>query len=314
MEHYVTLFDGSFLPQGLALLDSLERHAGVHMLWVLCLDDRVRQVLDDLAKPNVRTIPLGEVETPELLAIKPGRSRAEYCWTLTPFTPRFVFERDRTVTRVTYLDADLFLLKSPRPIFEEFEVSGKSILITEHAYDAEYDRSADHGYFCVQFMTFVRGTSEPVRGWWEARCLDWCFARLEEGKFGDQKYLDDWPDRFPDRVHILQQADAILAPWNARRFPYSKAIAWHFHSLRIEGRRVRWYLGYEIPEVVEAQVYRPYLSILARHIGELGGTFAQGESESRLMGFLGWGNFALQRLPSLARRVWRRKVTRLPGI
>src|SRR5262245_16846177 len=198
MEHYVTLFDGNFLPQGLALFESLKRHAGDHVLWVLCLDDRTQKTLEDLLNPNLRTIPLAEVETRDLLAVKPGRNFAEYSWTLTPFTPRFVFERDASVTRVTYLDADLFLLKSPRPIFEEFDASGKSVLITEHAYDVEYDQSATSGRFCVQFMTFVRDSSEPVRSWWAERCLEWCFARSEDGKFGDQKYLDDWTDRFPD--------------------------------------------------------------------------------------------------------------------
>ena len=118
MEHYVTLFDGNFLPQGLALSESLERHAGDHVLWVLCLDDCARQALDDLANPNLRTIPLTEVETSELLVVKPERSHAEYYWTLTPFAPHFVFARDASVKRVTYLDADLFLLKSPRPIFD----------------------------------------------------------------------------------------------------------------------------------------------------------------------------------------------------
>jgi len=270
VEHYVTLFDGNFLPQGLALLESLERHAGDHALWVLCIDDHARQVLDGLHKPNLRTIPLAEVETPELLAVKPGRTRAEYCWTLTPFTPRFVFDRDPSARRVTYVDADLFFLKSPRPIFDELDASGKSVLITEHAFDARYDRSAELGRFCVQFITFTRDSAEPVRTWWAERCLEWCFDRSEDGRFGDQKYLDDWPDRFADHVHVLQQEDAFLAPWNARRFPHSRAIAWHFHGLRVEGRRVLWYRGYEIPKAVDDHVYGPYVDLLESKIHELG--------------------------------------------
>jgi len=280
VEHYVTLFDANFLPQGLALLESLERHAGEHTLWVLCMDDRARQVLDGLAKPNVRTIPLAEVETPALLAVKLNRTRAEYCWTLTPFTPRLVFERELSAKRVTYLDADLFLLKSPGPIFAEFQDSGKGVLLTEHAYDAEYDQSATSGRFCVQFMSFVRGESDPVSNWWETRCLEWCFARFEDGKFGDQKYLDDWPERFADRIHILRQENAILAPWNARRFPHSKAIAWHFHGLRIEAKRITWYFDYEIPKVVQTQIYLPYVSLLEQRLRQLGQPVVQAGPEA----------------------------------
>ena len=307
MEHYVTMFDGNFLPQGLALFESLERHAGDHVLWVLCLDDRAQQALDDLANPNLRTIPLTEVETPNLLAVKLGRSRAEYSWTLTPFTPRFVFERDASVTRVTYLDADLFLLKSPRPIFEEFDASGKSVLITEHAYDVEYDRSATSGRFCVQFMTFVRDTSEPVRSWWAERCLEWCFARSENGKFGDQKYLDDWPDRFPDHVHVLRQEDAILAPWNARRFPYSKAIAWHFHGLRIHGNQIQWYVNYQVPRVTEKMVYEPYVTLLEEKISILKMSVKQEGTEPWFESM----RKLVRHLANIARLLRRRKISQI---
>jgi hypothetical protein len=118
-------------------------------------------------------------------------------------------------------------------------------------------------------MTFVRDTSESVRSWWARRCLEWCFARSEDGKFGDQKYLDDWPDRFPDQVHILRQENAILAPWNARRFPYSKAIAWHFHGLRIRGRQIQWYGNYQVPRIAEKMVYEPYIALLEEKMSTL---------------------------------------------
>ena len=262
MEHYVTLFDGNFLPQGLALAESLERHAGEHVLWVLCLDERARAEIQALGKASVRTIALAEAETPELLGVKPGRTLAEYCWTLTPFAPRFVFEREPAARRVTYLDADLFMLKSPAPIFAELESSGKSVLITEHNYDPACDFSAEYGRFCVQFVTFARDGGERVRDWWEKRCIEWCFARAEDGKFGDQKYLDDWPERFAGEVHVLQRKDAIQAPWNARRFSHAVAIAWHFHGLRIRGRRIRWYRGYRVPFSVDVRIYAPYVTLL----------------------------------------------------
>ena len=272
MEHYITLFDSLFLPQGLALHASLTRHAGRFTLWVLCLDDKTQQVLDSLGAPTLKTICLAEVESDELLAVKPGRTRAEYCWTLTPYTPKIVFDRAPDAQRVTYVDSDVFLLRSPRAIFEEFERSGKSVMITDHAYDAEYDHSAVVGQYCVQFMTFVRGSSEPVRRWWQDRCIEWCFATPEDGKLGDQKYLDDWPTRFGPLVHVLHQIDLLLAPWNARRFPYSRAVAWHFQGLRLlRKRRVLLHGPYSVPEVVHRMVYEPYLEELARSVQLIGG-------------------------------------------
>lgn len=261
MEHYVTLFDGFFLPQGLALHSSLERHAGSYTLWILCVDEQAYSILTALRLPNVRLLRTEDVETAELLAVKPLRTRGEYCWTLTPFAPRFVFEADASVKRVTYLDADLWFRRNPAPIFREFEASGKQVLITDHAYAPEHDQTAKTGQFCVQFLTVTRDGGETVRSWWEERCIEWCYARAEEGKFGDQKYLDDWPERFGTWVHVLDDRGLALAPWNATRFPYSGSVFYHFHGLRIiSDKRVRLGLGrYAVPAPVLRNIYRPYL-------------------------------------------------------
>lgn len=270
MEHYVTLFDSLFLPQGLALHASMERHAAPYTLWVLCIDDAAHEVLTSLRLPNLKLLALSQLETPELLAIKPGRSRGEYCWTLTPFAPRFVFNADPDVERVTYLDADLWFRKSPALLLGEFTASGKGVQITDHAYAPEYDSTVTSGQFCVQFMTFHRQRGEAVRKWWEERCLEWCFARYEDGKFGDQKYLDDWPERFSEDVHVFGQKELLLAPWNVTRFPYGQAVAYHFQGLRIlAGKRVVLAPTYSLPRFVVANIYDPYLLDLKSVIMQL---------------------------------------------
>jgi len=265
-EHYVTLFDSFFLPQGLALHASMQRHCGDFVLWILCIDDEAHRVLTQLKLPNVHLLWLPDWETPELLAIKPGRSRGEYCWTLTPYSVRFVFASDPHVARVTYIDADTWFRESPRPIFDELEAAGRAVLITDHAYSPECDQTESSGRYCVQFVCFERESGEPVRAWWEARCLEWCFARHEDGRFGDQKYLDDWPERFRDQVHVLRNQALTMGPWNATRFPYSAAVFWHFHGVRLDIRaqriRLMWGGGYALPVPTRRQVYEPYLADL----------------------------------------------------
>jgi hypothetical protein len=159
---------------------------------------------------------------------------------------------------VTYLDADLWFRKHPSPIFEEFDASGKDVLITDHAYAPEYDQSATSGQFCVQFMTFAREGGELVRKWWEERCVEWCLARFEDGKFGDQMYLDDWPERFRLFVHVLQDRERALAPWNAIRFPYGNAVFYHFHDVRIHSGKKLVFGNYALPAPVIRFVYEPY--------------------------------------------------------
>ncbi len=58
------------------------------------MDEKAREVLEQLGEPTIRTVALADVETPELLEVKLGRSRVEYCWTMTPLTPKIVFDRD----------------------------------------------------------------------------------------------------------------------------------------------------------------------------------------------------------------------------
>jgi hypothetical protein len=268
MEHYVTLFDSSFAPQGLALHRSLQRHAGDHTLWVICMDEQVEQTLRDLSLPDVRPIPIREVEDDALRGLKAHRSKSEYCWTLTPFSFDAVLQRDPSAARVTYIDADVWLMDDPSPVFRGFEASGAAVQITEHAYSPHHDRTATSGRYCVQFLTMDRDASQPVRRWWQERCIEWCFARVEPGRFGDQKYLDDWPKRFGPLVHVTADRSWFQAPWNADRFPYSEGVAYHFHGLRLlSDNRVRLtHPAYRLSGPHRAYVYSAYLRDLAESL------------------------------------------------
>lgn len=270
-EHFVTVFDSGYLLQGLALHRSLQRHLPDSRLWVVCVDEDAYRMLNAMQLPGLSALRLADLETPELKAVKGSRTRGEYCWTVTPFSARFVFDADPTVARVTYVDADLWFRRTPTEVFREFEASGKHVLITDHAYAPEHDQSAIAGQYCVQFMTFDRNTCEPVRKWWEERCIEWCYARYEDGKFGDQKYLDAWPEMFSGQVHVLGDKEAFLAPWNASLFPYGRSVAFHFHGLRIfDGYKVFKHSGaYRIPRVVEEQIYDRYVADLAAAAREL---------------------------------------------
>lgn len=275
MEHFVTLFDQAFLAMGLALHRSLQAQAGSgrFMLWIVCMDEEVEHSLRQLNLADVALIPLREIETEALLAVKPGRSRGEYCWTMTPFTPSAVMDRAPQAERVTYLDSDLYFFDKPQILFDEFEQSGKHVLITDHAYAPEYDVAEKSGRFCVQFMAFRR--TEPglkVLRSWQDQCVEWCFARYEPGRFGDQKYLDEWPVKFADEVHILQQADRTLAPWNASYFAARgplRPVFYHFQGFRlVKGRTVVCSLAYRITAPVR-KLYEAYIVALGGEVDSL---------------------------------------------
>jgi len=268
-EHYITLFDSGFLPNGLALHHSIRRHDPDSVLWILCMDEQAYGALERLNLPAVRLLRLEEVETPKLRAIRPSRSRGEYCWTLTPFTADMVFDRDASARRVTYLDADLWFLGSPAPLFSDLERSGASSLITPHAYAPPYERSDAYGIYCVQFMPFVRGASDAIRHRWQDQCLEWCYAEPDGARFGDQKYLDDWPQRFREQVRVVSNPGWTQGPWNATRFGVSEAVTYHFHRLRIVSPTRVNVGAYPLPRAHVADVYRPYLRDLRDAVSSL---------------------------------------------
>jgi hypothetical protein len=234
---FCTYFDRGYLPQALALLASLERQAPGLRLWVLALDETCHQLLTRLAHPALRLLSLDEVETPELERARANRSWGEYCWTLTPFLPQWVWERDAEAETVTYIDADCWLAGPAAPLLDRFAASGADCMITPHAYTPHRDRTATAGTYCVQFMPFRRGNgAREILRWWQERCLEHCGSQLGQGPLGDQGYLEDWPERFGARVFVLDQPELTLAPWNIERFwgrGRVRPCLYHFQGFRL---------------------------------------------------------------------------------
>ena len=268
-----TLFDSNYSSRGLTLYRSLERVCHDFHLYIFAFDDRSYSVLQKLDLQYATIISLKEFEDAELLRVKPTRSRAEYCWTSTSSTILYILEKYR-VGMCTYLDADMMFFESPEVLFDE--MGNDSVMITEHRYSPRYNKEALSGKYCVQFVSFKndeRGLA--VLRWWRDRCIEWCYARFEDGKFGDQKYLDDWTTRF-NGVHELQHLGGGMAAWNVQQYDVFEkngrlfgrekkngqefpVIFYHFHYLRfLDHDRIE--LGRRLlSDEVLRLLYGPYL-------------------------------------------------------
>ena len=265
---FCTHCDSGYLPQALALLASLERHAPGMRLWVLALDDPCHRLLAVMNHPALRLLSLEEVETPVLRQARAGRSWGEYCWTLTPFLPQWVLECDLQAEVVTYIDADCWLAGPVAPLLARFEASGAACMITPHAYSPGRDRTATAGTYCVQFMPFRRGAdAQTILHWWQARCLERCGSQLGQGPLGDQGYLEDWPERFGEQVSVLDRPGLTLAPWNIERFwslLRGRPCLYHFQGFRLYrwgGRMViRASAGVPIERSAISQLHCAYLA------------------------------------------------------
>jgi|GEM_PF-884559 len=244
IQHYCTYFDKNYLVKGLALIESLNRHATVEIeIYVICLDEITRIIIEKLDLPCVRTIALHQIEQrdAELLAAKNNRTNVEYYWTLTPTVLWRILQWYPHIKQLTYLDADLFFFSSPDPIWEEFD--NRSVMIHEHRFPSDQLFLEKFGKFNVDLLTFQNDTvGMDILNRWRQQCLEWCYARLEDGRYGDQLYLNEWP-LISERVGILKHIGAGVAPWNHIQYTYERdnrgglrvngwpLIFYHFHSL-----------------------------------------------------------------------------------
>ena len=275
MIYFCTLFNSIYLTRGLAMYRSLERNCPAFHLYIFAFDNDCYNVLNQLELKHATIISLQEFESDELLRVKPTRTAGEYCWTCTPSTILYCIER-YDLSHCTYIDADLLFYDDPARLVEEMDES-HAVLITEHRYTPEYDQSETSGKYCVQFTTFKNDTRglKALR-WWKDACLDWCFSRMEDGKFGDQKYLDDWTVRF-EGVHELKNLGGGVAPWNVQQYEIEniagrligrerstgqefRLVFYHFHDFKY-GIKNTFSLGvnYQLDKEVVQCIYRPYV-------------------------------------------------------
>ncbi len=128
----------------------------------------------------------------------------------------------------------------------------------------------------MQFITFTNSKdSRAILDKWISQCIDWCYARYEDGKFGDQKYLDKWPDEYHN-VHVLEHRGGGIAPWNVGQYKFInekgkirgkgserdnefEVVFFHFHFVKILSDGYTDLGWNRLPENVINLFYKPYI-------------------------------------------------------
>lgn len=284
MYYFCTYFDRHYLPRGMALYQSLQDHCSSFQLWVLCMDRESYKVLSRLCLSNVRLIALEDFEKgdKELLRAKENRTLIEYYFTCTPSLPLFLLKNCPELDLVTYLDADLFFFADPAALYNE--IAGYSIAIIGHRFPPSLLGREKYGIYNVGWVSFKRDDyAFSCLRWWRERCIDWCYDRVEEGRFADQKYLDDWPTRFQGVV-VLRHKGANVAPWNLANYTVQTdgnrvlvdeqpLIFFHYHGFK----QIRSWLydpnlaAYKVKpsKVVLRGIYAPYITALAKVVEQV---------------------------------------------
>jgi len=277
MRYFCISFDENYLARGLALYASLKRHCNEFRLNILCLDERCREYMEQLSLPECSLIPLGDLEAadPELLSTKASKTIIDYSFTLKPCLVRYLMQEVPEGEFLAYLDSDLYFYADTEPLFDELQ--NGSIGIIAHRFPGEFTHMTMHGIYNAGWVCFrndARGRA--CNEWWRQRCLEWCYNRVEKGRYADQTYLDEWPGRFEGTVAI-QNIGANVAPWNVGQYEIAaensavtvdgqRLIFYHFHALTgITGHLFDSQLskyGVDLSEPLRQYIYQPYLDEL----------------------------------------------------
>jgi lipopolysaccharide biosynthesis glycosyltransferase len=287
--YYCTYFDHRYLDKGKALYYSLLQHCHDFTLFVLCLTLECYDELQKLNSANMNLIYLDELEKwdSDLFQTKATRSLIEYYFTCTPSLPLYIFDHFSQVDLITYLDSDLFFFSDPEPLFDEMQ--GNSIAIIGHRFPAHFLHLEDMGKYNVGWLSFRRDPSSlSCLSWHRERCLEWCYDRIEDGKYADQKYLDSFPEKFQN-VTVLQHKGANLAPWNIANYsltssgPYLRVddqnlIFYHFQGVKhIIGPLYNSGLSMyqvEMNKITRNMLYKPYVRCLYKNRNKKPGIYA----------------------------------------
>lgn len=276
MNYFCTYFDINYLSRALCLLNSLDRHCPAFLVYMLCLDDVCYEQVKALKHERVVAMSLSELEAvdAELASIRSSRTLLEYYYTCGPSFICHILGNHSEIDLLTYIDADTFFYSDPANLFPELE--GSSVGITVH----RFDHTPPQGRFNVGWISVRQDKNgRDCMNWWRARCIEWCHERFEDGKYADQKYLDEWPVRFRG-VKVIENRGANVAPWNVRDYRVRlnsgevtldgfPLIFFHFHGFK---QITPWLyntnlgLTFRFPSrVLLNHVYLPYILAIKRH-------------------------------------------------
>lgn len=213
-----TLFDSNYLDKGIVLYNSLEMVSNDFVLYVLAMDNRCFDILNDISKPHLKPIRLSDFENEELRIAKANRSMGEYCWTCSSSLIKYVLDFYKE-NICTYIDADMLFYSDPKVLIDEMLEQNASVLIVGHRFSKiDIDDESIVGKYCVEFNTFkndVNGLS--LLNKWIGQCLETC-ARMRDGvHYGDQMYLNNWKEDY-SFVHETTNLGAGVAPWNISQY------------------------------------------------------------------------------------------------
>ena len=277
-----SLFDKNYLFRALVLYESAKKFIPNAKFWFLCLDDETKTMLEKIGIENTVLMTPKEMDDKDLLGTESTRTRAEFAFTAKSNWLEYLVQtkKVRLGEILIWADADIMFYSSPQSAIDRI-LSEYSIAISPHYFTEKNKHRAERvGLYNAGFILFkIDSNSIKCLGEWSQQCIDWCYYRYEDGKLGDQMYLDDWHNKY-DQVYDIPDKGVNLGPWNIRNYSIKEKqygsfsidkdplICYHFHGLKIYLNRKGKIKAYPIG-ILNRKIYCQYLGALQREFEKI---------------------------------------------
>lgn len=206
---FCTLSDSDHLPQTLALLASLERHAPGMGLWVLSLDTPCQILLAGLNKPGLGLLSREDLTRAAGPQATGGRSWEDERRSLRPILVGWVLEHDARAQSVIAIDTDCWLAGPVAPLLARFEASAGACMVTP------ISRGEPEG----PVVAFRRGEDARaiLQGWREQGLAPGDGGATVQPTSGQTDHGAGLR-RWASRVFVLDRPELVLTPGTVARY------------------------------------------------------------------------------------------------
>lgn len=265
-QYFATLCDARYLKQALALYESLRKHSSeTFTLYVLAMDIECANILTTMALPGIQLV-LGFHETHRgMKEARANRTHAEYCFTCSSALCEALLETG--LSEITYLDSDCWFMADPKIAFDE--IGERSIGIIPHRFadNADRPRLEKAGRFNVSLVHFK---NTPVGRACVTKWADQCRAKCSVESYGDQLYLQNWPEEYGSECAIVENPTVGVAPWNLSSYAVTgtdhvayidgkPVCMYHFHETRFREDGTVHLTNYRLRNEDRQFIYAPYI-------------------------------------------------------
>lgn len=272
-----TMFSKEYIVQGLTMLNSFLRNNLDTKVWILALDIETFTMVSQLQTKSTHTILISEESKlyESFLYFQASRSFAESIFSIKPYWVQYILSKIRDEDIVFYIDADsYFFMELPNVgLFKE-----ASLILSPHYFPSSRDSSMEVGRYNAGFVGFKKNNIgiKAVNLWCDL-CTDWCFAYKCDGKFADQKYLDQISSIFLNSVAetsfginlglwSFSSDTRVQTKKSSFQVGESMLISFHFHSIRFSRffifMDLHRYQKLAFSRDLYKKIYAPYVSDL----------------------------------------------------